>query len=281
MSIAIVTDSTCDLPTEVVAEQNITVVPVHVLWGTESYLDVVELTPEELYRRLADEKTLPQTSQPSPAEFASAYRQARDSAKADSVICITLAKELSGTYNSALQAREQVNFPVHVSDGRTASMPLGFLVLTAVDARNAGLPLEGVIEAVNAKILDGQVYFTLATLEYLRRGGRIGAAKRLIGDTLKIRPILYVEEGTIAVRESARTRRRVVNRMVDLVAEAQQNRKLKRIGVIHGAAHEEAEALRGTLTERFGVEQVYLNHCSAAVGVHLGPGVIGVAYQLD
>lgn len=281
MPTAIVTDSTCDLPAALTAERQIYVVPQYVVWGTKSYLDGVELTAEEFYRRLPTEKILPKTSQPSPGDFAAMYRKAKEETNADAIVCITLTADLSGTHNSAVQAVSQVDFPVHVIDARTASLPLGFLVLTAADARDAGQSAEQIAATVKAALSKVQIYFTLATLEYLQRGGRIGAASRFIGDTLNIRPILFVDHGKVGVKEKVRTRSRGVKRLAELIAEAQQGHTIKRLGVIHGAALDEAQELADTLKNRFGVDPVYLTSCCSAVGVHMGPGVIGVVYQLN
>lgn len=280
MAIAIVTDSTCDLLPHLITQYRIHVVPQHILWGTENYLDGIDITSDVFYRRLSEATELPRTSQPSSGDFAEAYKTAREAANAHVVVCITLSSDVSGTYNSAVQAVEMVDFPVHVVDARTASFPLGFLVLEAAIARDKGLSVEGVVAAVKANLTKVQIYFTVSTLEYLHRGGRIGGARRLIGDTLSIKPILYVQEGAIGAKESVRTRSRVTKRMIDLVAEAQRGQALKRLGVVHGMALDEAEELAGTLKSRFNLEEVYLNNCCSAIGVHVGPGVLGVAYQL-
>lgn len=279
-TVAIVTDSTCDLPADVVANRKIHVVPQHILWGTESYLDGVDISTDDFYTRLATAKEMPQTSQPSAADFAEGYRAAREAVNADAVLCITLSHNLSGTHNSAKQAVELVDFPVEVVDARTASQPLGFVVLSTADASDEGADIQGMVKAAKDTIGKVQIYFTVADLEFLHRGGRVGGAKRLIGDALRIKPILTVKAGMIAPKESVRTRSRVIKRLIDLVAEDQQGKIIKRLGVIHGDAQEEAEELINILKPRFNVEQVYLNTCCSAVGTHVGPGVIGVAYQL-
>lgn len=279
-TVAIVTDSTCDLPADVVAKHQIHVVPQHILWGTESYLDGVDITSDVFYERLATAKETPQTSQPSVADFAEAYQTAREANNADSVLCITLSHNLSGTNNSAKQAVSQVEFPVEVIDARTASQPLGFVVLSAAEARDEGATLAEIVKVARDTVGKVQIYFTVGDLEFLHRGGRVGGAKRLIGDALKIKPILSVKAGMIAPKESVRTRRRVIKRLIDLVAEDQQGKIIKRLGVVHGDAQEEAEELISILKPRFNVEKVYLNTCCSAVGTHVGPGVIGVAYQL-
>ncbi len=279
-AIAIVTDSTSDIPVEIVAERNIHIVAQHIIWGTESYLDGIELPVDQFYGRLATDNVLPKTSQASVADFVNGYQKAREADNAESVVCITLSADLSGTYNSAIQAAAQVDFPVQVIDARIASMPLGFVVMEAADARDAGGSLDDIVQAVRAAVPNVQIYFTVANLEFLHRSGRVSAAKRLFGDALKIKPLLYVNEGTIEAKESVRTRRRVIRRILDITAQDAENREFKRLGVIHGAALDDAEALRQTLQSQFNHNKIYLNSCCSAIGVHVGPGVIGIAYQL-
>jgi DegV family protein with EDD domain len=280
-SVAIVTESTCDLPHEIAHQRNIHVVPQYVIWGNESFRDGIDLTSEAFYQRLATDKLLPKTSQPSPGDFVEAYRKAREAANADTVICLTLSAELSGSYNSAVQAAEAVDFPVRVIDTRVASLPHGFMALTAADARDAGLPPTEIEEAIREAIPKSNVYFTVGTLEFLHRGGRIGGAQRLIGDTLKIRPILTVVDGKIEPKETVRTRKRVTERMLDLVGEIQQAGSMKRLGVIQAQAREEAEMLYNLLDEKYHPETLLTSHACAAVGVHVGPGCLGIAYQLN
>src|SRR5215470_11627687 len=152
MTFAIVTDSTCDLPSSIVAEREITITPQHILWGTESLVDGVDITADAFYNRLAHDSVLPKTSQPSANDFAEHYRKAQAAHKADAVLCITLSKPLSGTYSSAVAARDQVDFPVTVVDSTTVSIALGFTVLTAADARDRGASIE---EAANIAMAAG------------------------------------------------------------------------------------------------------------------------------
>lgn len=280
MKIALVTDSTSDLSPQLATERQIFVVPQYVLWGTESFLDGIELKSDDFYTRLSKDKDLPKTSQPSPTDYAKVYREARAATNADMVICLTLSTDLSGTYNSAVQGASEVDFPVQVIDTRTVSLPLGFLVLTAADARDKGASAEEIIATVTAQRSKVQIYFTVATLEFLHRGGRVGAAKRFIGETLNIKPILYVEDGKVAVKESVRTRAKGIRRLLDLVAEDAQGQQIKRLGIVHGMALEEAQSLAENAKRQFGVNEVIINSCCSAIGVHVGPGVIALIYEL-
>ncbi|NDJ86568.1 MAG: DegV family protein [Chloroflexi bacterium] len=280
-AVAIVTDGTCDLPPELVAEHRIQVVRQYITWGQRSYIDYVELPIDEFYQRLAVDPEIPKTSQATTADFVQGYQEARRSSEAQGVICITLSAELSGTHNSAVQAAEIVDFPVRVVDSRIASLPLGFLVLTAVEARDAGGSLDEIAEIIEAARPAVQIFFTPDTLRYLHLGGRVSSIQRFIGDTLKIKPILYVVDGKIEVKTSVRARHRAIQRILGLVDASRQGHRIKRLGVMHGSAHHEAAELAHLLRDCLGVEEVIVNSCCSAIGVHMGPGVIGIGYQLE
>jgi DegV family protein with EDD domain len=280
--IAIVVDSTCDLPKTMVEARQIEVVPQYVLWDTQSYRDGVDLTADQFYQRLSTDKTLPKTSQPSPGDFLKAYQTAREKYNAESVICLTVSSGVSGTYNSAVQASEQADFPVRVIDVRNATMPLGFMSLTAADGRDANRSAEEIEQEIRASLSKTNIFFTVSSLEFLHRGGRIGGAQRLIGDTLKIRPILTVIDGIVAAKESVRTHKRVVQRLVELLDEVlPSGGKFRRLGIIHGMVYDEAKALETQLREKYNPDTLFVNSASPAVGTHVGPGCLGVAYQID
>ncbi len=199
MTVALVTDSTCDLPPEIIAARKIEIAPIHILWGDHSYTSDIDMTSDMFYERLVRDPELPKTSQPSPGELADTYRQAIAHQNADEVVCITLGRHLSGTYASAEAARTLVDFPVHVIDSRNVSLTLGLIVLAAAKVRDSGCRADEIIRATQAAILDSQFVFTVDTLEYLHRGGRIGGARRFIGTALSIKPILHLEEGVVEV----------------------------------------------------------------------------------
>ncbi len=277
--VAIVVDSTADLPKHIADERRIYVVPEYILWGTESFRDGVDLEPEPFYWRLKTDPVIPKTSQPSPADFLKAFQTAVEETKAESVICLCLSADLSGTYNSAMQAKEQADFPVRVIDSRNASMPLAFLALTAADGRDGGRSATEIERYIRSSLPKTNILFTVSSLEYLHRGGRIGGAQRLIGDTLKIKPILTVIDGKVAARESVRTQKRVVQRMIDLIDEIRQGQEIWRLGVMHGMIPDEAKALLDQIQERYHPDTLLINNAGPAVATHVGPGCLGIAYQ--
>src|SRR5216684_5248070 len=202
MKIAVVTDSASDLPLDIAAARKITVVPQHVIWGKDNFADGVDITPTIFYERLARDPVLPKTSQPSPGEFAAKYRHAVAANGADAVLCITVSSKLSGTYSSAYTARDLVDFPVEVVDSRVATMAQCLTVLAAADACDCGVSMDEAIKVAQNAAARSQFLFTLNTLEFLHRGGRIGAAQRLIGTALSIKPILGLKDGIVAPVET-------------------------------------------------------------------------------
>lgn len=277
--IALVTDSTCDLPADVVQSRQIQVVPQYIIWGTESLRDGAEMTGEQFYQRLGSAAALPRTAQPTPADFVQAFQQAREATQADEVLVVTLSSKTSGTYSSAVQAAKDVDFKVRVVDSRLVSMALGFLVLRAADLVDKGNKLDDIVNKLETYIPNIDVFFTVATLDFLHRGGRIGKAKHLVGKALQIKPILHLTEGQVASLESVRTRNRALNRLSELVKDRLATTEIKRLAVMHGQARQEADVVAKELEQALTPQVLYRSSVCAAVGTHTGPGIIGVAYD--
>jgi DegV family protein with EDD domain len=274
MKIAFVTDSTCDLPPELAAERGIEVTPLHILWGTESYSDGVDIDNETFYKRLAHDLVLPKTSQPAPGEYAEKYRRAIERQHADVVVCIPISSRLSGSFASAQAASALVDFPVRVVDSRTGSMALGLVLLAAADARDRGASLEEVVQAAERASARSQMLFLPGSLEFLHRGGRIGNAQRLIGTALSIKPILYVKDGFIEALENVRTRKRAMARLVEITAAYKEKRPFW-IGIAHTGAPE-LDEFRAELQAATQPDLLLQTMTTTSIGVHIGPGAIGV-----
>jgi DegV family protein with EDD domain len=277
MTYAIVTDSTCDLPIEVVRELQINVVPMYIIWGTQSYKDGVDISKTEFYARLQTDSQHPKTSQPTPNDFADAYRRAKDNG-AEGVLCLVVSSGVSGTYNSAVQAVEMVDIPVTVIDTKVSTIAMGFLVMTAAEARASGKSLQETADLIRDSLNKVSLFFTLATLEYLRRGGRIGMASRVLGDTLNIKPILTAVDGVIAPKDRVRTAKRALQTLADIVKAEINGRPVKRLGIFHAQAESDVEKLSVLLAE-LNTDIMVVPVCTA-VGTHGGPGLYGVAYEL-
>lgn len=276
MKIALVTDSTCDLPADILATREIVVTPLHIVWDKQSFTDGVDMTNEIFYERLAHDPMMPKTSQPSPGEFVEKFKEAREKYKADAVVCITISSALSGTFRSAEAAKTAVDFPVHLVDSGTASLGLGFVVLAAANVRDRGGSIEEITSAATEAAKSAQVYFTPDTLEYLHRGGRIGGARRFFGTALKIKPILQVKEGVVHAPETVRIRKRAVARLEEIITEQGRGSGLLWLGVVHTYAPELPDVVQ-QLQNTLKPDMIVQNICCPTIGVHIGPGAIGIA----
>ena len=272
MTVAIVTDSTADLPLELAASRSVTVVPLTVNFDGKSLLDGVDIKPDAFYRRLPGVTTHPTTSQPSPGRFADAYSALL--ADHDSVISIHISEKLSGTFQSARQAADMTDPKrVRVVDSQLVSMSLGLITLTASAMASKGAD----VEAIESKVLNMrahvQTYFSVATLEFLRRGGRIGRAGALLGSVLQVKPVLCIRDGQVTPLERVRTFERALNRIVELTREVDRGHG---VCVIVGHADAEADAERIARDLEPIAETLMIQPLGPVVGAHAGPGVVGV-----
>jgi len=272
VTVAIVTDSTADLPPDLAASHAITVVPLTLNFDGQSLLDGVDIRPDEFYRRLPGVTTHPTTSQPSPGRFAEAYSALL--ADHDSVISLHISEKLSGTYASAQQAADMTDpRRVRVVDSQLVSMSLGLITLTASAMASKGAD----VEAIESKVLNMrphvQTYFSVATLEFLRRGGRIGRAGALLGSVLQVKPVLCIRDGQVTPLERVRTFERALNRIVELTREVDRGHG---VCVIVGHADAEADAERIGRDLEPVAETLMIQPLGPVVGAHAGPGVVGV-----
>ncbi len=276
--IAIMTDSTSDLPTSLATELGIEVMPLYVIFGEEHLRDGVDIDPDTFYQRLPVDPEFPKTSQPTPADFARAI----EASGADEVVCLHISNRLSGTLVSANAARELVDIPVHVIDSMSVSMGLGLQAMAAARARNAGGSIEDIVAAIDHVKSTLQVVFTVETLEYLRRGGRIGAAAKLLGTALQLKPVLVVPQasGQIEAAERVHSRKRSLDRLPEYVLERIDSTQPVRACVMHGAAPEEADAVLNEMCKRANVIEAVSTCVGPIVGTHAGPGVVGLTVHV-
>jgi DegV family protein with EDD domain len=268
--IAVVTDSTADLATELVEERGITVVPLTVTVDGQSYLDGVEITADEFYGRLAAADSVAATSQPSPGRFAEVYEQLLTSY--DQVISLHISHRLSGTFAAAQQGADMVAADrIRVVDTEMVSMPLALLTLAASELVARGESADAIVERVT-RIKEGmRVYFMVATLEYLRRGGRIGRASALLGSVLRVKPVLTLQDGQVAPLERVRTQERALSRVIELASQL-EGPVCALVG--HAAAAEAAGRIARALEPR--AESLIVAPLGPVVGAHAGPGTVGV-----
>jgi DegV family protein with EDD domain len=271
-SVAIVTDSTADLPPELTRSRAITVVPLTLNFDGQSLLDGVDIRPGEFYRRLHSVTSHPTTSQPSPGRFVEVYSSLL--ADHDAVVSIHISQKLSGTYESARQAAGMTDPQrVRVIDSELVSMSLGLITLAA-SSLAAGGANAGAIEAEIIGMRSSvQTYFSVATLEFLRRGGRIGRASALLGSVLQVKPVLCIRDGLVTPLERVRTFERALNRIVELTREIDRGHG---VCVIVGHADAEADAERIGRELDSVAETLMIQPLGPVVGAHAGPGVVGV-----
>jgi DegV family protein with EDD domain len=275
--VTVVTDSTAGLPADLVARHGLHIIPLWVHSEEQSYRDGVDLMPNQFYPLLAQAPDLPTTSQPSAGEFLELYRElARE---AEAIVSVHISTELSGTVASALAARQMFHdVPVHVVDSRSTSMGLGLNALAAARAAAEGQNGEQVAAVAERLVPWTSVLFVVDTLEYLRKGGRIGGASALAGSLIRIKPILHIHEGRIDALDKVRTRRKALDRLMGIVAERVGGAGPIHVAVVHAAAPAEAEALWDRLAHTFDLAELHLAEISPAIGTHVGPGTVGVAF---
>ncbi|KUL42499.1 DegV family protein [Actinoplanes awajinensis] len=276
MTIAVVTDSTAYLPAELNGRYDLTIVPLTVVINGWDGLEGLEIFPAEVARALGARRTSVSTSRPAPSQFVDQYRRLLD-AGADGVVSVHLSAKLSGTFEAAQLAAAEVGPQVRVVDSGTAAMGLGFPALAAAAAARQGQDLAGVYRTAVEHAARVSTFFYVDTLEFLRRGGRIGAASALLGTALSVKPILHVADGAVVVRDKVRTAGRALSRLVDLAVEAAGPGEAD-IAVHHLGTPERASALVDAVTMRLGdrLRDCYLTEVGAVVAAHTGPGLAGV-----
>lgn len=279
-NIALITDSTCDLPDEMIARYSIDVVPCVVVWGAEQFRDRVDISPEEFYERLATAKTLPTTAQPTPGAFKEAYERARSDG-AEAIIVITVSSKMSGTYEAARTAAQEFDTPVYVIDALGPTMTVGWQVLAAARAREAGGGVPAMIAAADQARATMVQYVCPSTLDYLHRGGRIGGAAHLFGSVLNILPLVYIdhEVGTVQPGRLVRTLKRAQRTLFDdffAALDTSPGRKLH-VAVLHSGPKEAHAALVARVRAEYPDAEVLQNITGPVLGLHTGPGALALA----
>jgi DegV family protein with EDD domain len=275
--IRIVTDSTCEAPPELLTHPLVTVVPLYVIFGQESFRDNIEITREQFWERLPKSDKLPTTSQATPAQFDVPFRTFTDAG--DSVVAITLSAKLSRTYESALLAKESLaGRPIHVVDSKSISVGQGLMVQQAVDMASAGASSAEIVARLERMRDEIRLFFTLQTLEYLQRGGRIGKAQAFMGTLLQFKPLLSIVEGEVHPAARVRSMSKAIETMEDLLAQQLSARGARvRIGVTHADSPTAASEIAATLTKRFDTPNVFTCTLGPVIGTHVGPGTVGAA----
>lgn len=275
--VAVVTDSTCNLPKELVEKYGIFVIPQILNWDGESLLDGIDITPEAFYERLASSDTIPTTSQPSAGEFFDFFQGVAE--KAESIVAILISDELSGTLDSARAAANMIeDTPIEIVDSRSASMGLGLITLAACRSVEQGGNHVEAADVARALVPKMRVYFVVDTLEFLHKGGRIGGAQRLIGSMLSMKPVLRIDNGRIEPVARIRTKRKAMSHLLDVVFDEISGETDVHAAVISASAPEEGTRVFNKIKERIQPAELSLCELTPVVGTHAGPGTVGVAY---
>jgi DegV family protein with EDD domain len=275
--VIVVSDSTAYLPPDLIEKYGIQIAPLYVNWDGKTYRDGIDITLAEFYSRLKTSKSMPSTSQTTPEDFNKIFREILDGG--GEVLGVFISTDLSGTIASAMQVKQTLpDAPIEIVDSRSSAMALGFVALAAARAVQAGASLADAAAAARRAVEQTNVIFVVDTLEFLHRGGRIGGAKRFLGTALNLKPLLTVQDGKVAALESVRTKKKAVERMLDLVEEQTGGRRPLRLSPLHASAPEEGQALHDAVMKRFRPDECFLSEVSPTIGTHVGPGTIGVAY---
>lgn len=278
--VAIVIDSASDMPPDVAAKQGITIVPLEVSFGAERFQALLELTTDEFWTRLLalpPDAPFPTTAAASPGEFKAAF-EAAFGRGADGIVCICISADLSGTYKSAVIAAGMLEGrEIHVVDSRTASMGFGMLAQVAAELAEQGVSAQEIARVIEERKADVDLYVTLDTLEYLRRGGRIGGASAAVGNFLSIKPIITVVDGLVKKVDQVRTRGKARERTLELLTQ----RPIERATILH-TTQADVEEFREQFRQRSGLDSSRIQTVTVgpSVGPHLGPGGVGATILL-
>jgi len=274
MSIRVVTDSTCDLPQEVVQKTGITVVPLYINFGDQGYLDGVDISRQEFYLRLSESDRLPTTATPGVDAFGQTYERLAEEG-ASEILSIHISVNLSATVEVARTAAKQTTaVPVAVFDSQQLSLGTGFLALSAAKSAAEGLPMDEILSSLEEQTSRSYVIAALDTLEFLRRSGRMNAAVARLGSILKIKPLLIMHGGE-PTAERVRTRERAIKRLTGFVSDLGP---LEQLALVHTNAPQEAQDLYHQAVHLFpGQGEPLSVDVTPVLGTHIGPGVVGFA----
>lgn len=277
MKIAVVSDSTAYLPKELIDKYNIHIIPLSVGFGNEFYREDVDISAEDFYEKVKQAKNLPTTSQPSVGSFVELYEKLGK--QYDAVISIHISKQLSGTYGAAISASEMVeNINVYPFDSAISAMPQGFYAIEAAEMVEKGHSVEEIMSRLNVMRETMVAYFMVDDLSHLQRGGRLTGAQAFFGSLLRIKPILHLVDGSIVPLDKVRTRKRAIQRIIDLLEETIKEDGVKKVIFTHANNHEVVKDIKKTFEEKHPQVDTYFSDLGPVVGTHLGEGSIGIGW---
>jgi DegV family protein with EDD domain len=275
MTVKIITDSTADIPPAIAKELGIVVIPQYLIFGDKSFKDRIDITEDEFYDKLVNGKIQPTTSQPTPQEFANLFNEAGKNA--DGLLAILISSKLSGTINSAEQARKlvKVTCPIEIIDSKVIAMPLGMVVMAAARMAKAGKSLKEITASTKETCSKVKILILFDTLEYLARGGRIGKAKSLLGSLLNVKPMLTIKNGELVPVSQVRSRAKGTEKLHEFL---KSFKDIEELCVVYSSDKKDAEALADSITV-FPRKQIMLVRLGPVVGSHAGPGILAIALR--
>ncbi|MDX9872004.1 MAG: DegV family protein [Clostridia bacterium] len=275
--IRVVTDSTSDLPPEYVKENNINVIPLYVNFPDATYRDGVDMAPAEFYPLLKSAKDfIPKTSTPTREDFTQVYKSLLE--EGYEVISIHISSGLSSTFSIAKAAAQTLSDRIHVFDSKSISLGIGLQVMETVDMIKQDLHLSEIADYLHKLRHRTEVLFSIDTLEYLQKGGRIGKVSSLLGSILNIKPVIRVEDGIYVPLDKVRNQKQAIKRKVEHMAKVLDGLRPRYVGVAHGAAEEAAHCLKELAESTFDIKVSILQEASPVIGVHAGPGCLGLSF---
>lgn len=280
--VAVLTDSTAYLPDSYLKTEEINTVPLNVIWENEIFEDGVNITPDAFYERLKTAKKMPTTSQVSVGRMQQKFQELL--AQGFDVLGIFISSGLSGTVQSALQARElfeKEQERIAIFDSQTTTMAMGFQVLAAARAARQGLSLKECLEVAEHARQNSGVYFVVDTLEFLHKGGRIGSAQRFLGTALNMKPILQISQGKIQALERVRTKGKALDRLIELVVEQCNGKGSVQLATPNSNAIGEAQQVLEKAAKKLDVKESLITQLSPVIGTHVGPGTVALAYMTE
>jgi DegV family protein with EDD domain len=280
VSIQLLTDSACDLPKELLQKENITMLPLVVHIEDEDFYDTETIDSSKVYEVMRSEK-VPKTSQVPPTRFQEAFLKLAEDKK--EAIYIAFSSELSGTYQTASMIADQVreqypDFKLTIIDTKCASLGMGLVVLKAAELANGDIHYEELVEKIRFYATHMEHIFTVDNLDYLARGGRVSKASAFVGGLLNIKPLLHVQDGKLIPLEKIRGRKKVLQRMVEVMKERGNDFEGQTIGISHGEDEETALFLQEKIKEQLGCDSFYISKIGSAIGAHAGPGTIALFF---
>jgi len=278
MTVKVITDSMADLPAEIIKDLDITVIPVNVLFGTESFRDGVDITTEQFYARLVASKTLPTTAVPSLGTFIEIYEKVAK--EADEILVLTISHKLSGTFETACRAAEMAKLKrkIKVIDTLHVIMAEGLITIQAAKAAKAGEGLEEIVKQAQNNIPRAEERMAFDTLEYLKKGGRIGSAQAFLGSILKLNPVLRLKDGEVFPISRERSRAKATEALFNAASEYT---RVEALAVEDATTPDEADRLAERFKQRFPGVPIYRSKVGAVMGTHVGPSIMAVSILGD